>query len=90
MLQVSQSLMRYLFLPQKKKDCDGDVTIEGEGSAPMNEVRSGRMDDIVELREENEDEEEEEWAEGSVQYTQDFKGHSWQVHWNYYLCVPAG
>ena len=52
--------MSRLFLPQKKKDCDGDVTIEGEGSAPMNEVRSGRMADIVELREENEDEEEEE------------------------------
>lgn len=44
--------------PQKKKDCDGEVTIDGEDSAPMNEVRSGcRINDVVELREEDEEEE---------------------------------
>lgn len=36
------------------------MTIDGEDSAPMNEVRAGgRMDDIVELREEDEEELEE-------------------------------
>lgn len=48
----------YVYRKQKKKkDSDEDMTIDGEDSAPMNEVRSrGRMDDIVELREEDEEE----------------------------------
>lgn len=50
----------YLYSQKKKKDSEGEVVIEGEDSAPMNEVRrTGRMDDIVELREEEEEEEEE-------------------------------
>uniref|UniRef100_A0A671NUS1 Progressive ankylosis protein homolog B-like n=1 Tax=Sinocyclocheilus anshuiensis TaxID=1608454 RepID=A0A671NUS1_9TELE len=51
----------YVYRKQKKKkDSDEDMTIDGEDSAPMNEVRArGRMDDIVEFREEDEEELEE-------------------------------
>ncbi|KTF95420.1 hypothetical protein cypCar_00001012 [Cyprinus carpio] len=51
----------YVYRKQKKKkESDEDMTIDGEDSAPMNEVRpGGRMDDFVELREEDEEELEE-------------------------------
>ncbi|XP_062849930.1 progressive ankylosis protein homolog B isoform X2 [Trichomycterus rosablanca] len=49
----------YVYRRQKKKDCNGEAAVEDDDSAPMNEVRSrSRMDDIVELREEDEEEEE--------------------------------
>ncbi|KAG9355903.1 hypothetical protein JZ751_000747 [Albula glossodonta] len=48
----------YVYRKQKKKnEADGEAAVEGEDSAPMNDVRSGsQLDDIVELREEEEDE----------------------------------
>ncbi|XP_063075310.1 progressive ankylosis protein homolog B isoform X2 [Engraulis encrasicolus] len=50
----------YVYRKQKKKDSEGEVVIEGEDAAPMNEVRrAGPMDDIEELREEEEEEEDE-------------------------------
>ncbi|XP_052473939.1 progressive ankylosis protein homolog B [Carassius gibelio] len=51
----------YVYRKQKKKkDSDEDMTIDGEDSAPMNEYRGrGRVDDIVEFREEDEEELEE-------------------------------
>uniref|UniRef100_A0A8C2GP60 ANKH inorganic pyrophosphate transport regulator b n=1 Tax=Cyprinus carpio TaxID=7962 RepID=A0A8C2GP60_CYPCA len=51
----------YVYRKQKKKkDSDEDMTIDGEDSAPMNEYRGrDRVDDIVEFREEDEEELEE-------------------------------
>ncbi|XP_056600740.1 progressive ankylosis protein homolog B [Triplophysa dalaica] len=50
----------YVYRKQKKKDSDEVLTMDDEDSAPMNEVRGGnRMDDIAELREEDEEELEE-------------------------------
>ncbi|XP_026885462.1 progressive ankylosis protein homolog B isoform X2 [Electrophorus electricus] len=43
---------------KQKKECLGEEAAEGEDSAPMNEVRSrGPMDDMVELREDDEEDE---------------------------------
>ncbi|XP_026885463.1 progressive ankylosis protein homolog B isoform X3 [Electrophorus electricus] len=48
----------YVYRKQKKKECLGEEAAEGEDSAPMNEVRSrGPMDDMVELREDDEEDE---------------------------------
>ena len=54
---VAMTFLSALPLQKKKKDAEGEATAEHEDSAPMNEVRSGsQLDDIVELREEEEDE----------------------------------